>query len=231
MRVGARRSPAALLVGAVALGFAFASACAPQPELPDAPDGAGLDAGGPPRLELGEGVPFRRIEDGDTLVLSRGSQGGQHVCVNMRAFAMVGRGMAVRLWITRDSDGARVTDEFTTRLSFYPPDAGGAAVDYVELPDLSLQFVFGDGASLPDGVLDTDLTLHGAITDRDGRMASEDRRVRVAWGENACSAFRIEDGGVLDGDVLDGGVLDGGVLDGGGPALDASEPSDAPPIG
>lgn len=140
------------------------------------PSHGDLDAG-PPALELGTGeASFAPLEDGETLDLVRGCQGSQHVWVALRARGIERRGPVVDLSLTRDSDDWTVSQTFTVRVTF---DESSEA-PYVERHGLTLV------VPEPDLALGEDLTLHATVTDRNGVTISDERPVRIEWGEGGC---------------------------------------------
>jgi predicted small lipoprotein YifL len=167
----------ALVVLALAVSGAACGGPGPPVEPPDAarPEDA---AGARGVLRLGEGErEFRPIEDGDVLLLARGCQGSQHVWMTLRSERMDPRGMVVELSMRRLDDGALVSAMFRLRLSFTPDPSG----DYAQLTGLTLQ------VPMPDDAIGRDLVLRGRIEDRAGVEASDERRVRVAWGPEVCT--------------------------------------------
>ncbi len=159
---------------------ALALAACDRPPITVAGDGgAPPDAGPTGVLQLGEGEgEFRAIEDGDTLLIARGCQGSQHVWLTLRSSEMDPRGVIVDLDLTRARDGERVSAPLHVRLSFEPIDGQAA-----QLTGLTLQ--------IPDALraLREDLVLEGRAEDRDGRVAVDTRRVRVAWGSETCMSL------------------------------------------
>lgn len=151
------------------LAFALLAACDPVD--------VGPDANIAPSLEVGTGdVAFTSFEDGDTLELVRGAQGAQHVWVALRASGIDPRGTILNLALTRDRDGAVVSQTFHVRVSLTPVEGER----YAEVTGLTL--VVPD----PAQALLEDLTLRATVTEQEsagGRMATRERRVRVAWGE------------------------------------------------
>ncbi len=159
---------------ALAIALILASCATPIVDT----DGGPSDAG-PISLTLGTGEhAFTAITDGDTLLLARGCQGLQHVWISLRATGIAPRGVRVRLSFTRVSDGALVSAEFDTAITF-TPDASGT---YDELSGLMLVL------PTPAPALGQPLVLRGEITDRAGRSTSAVLNVTIAWGTEVCGA-------------------------------------------
>lgn len=141
------------------------------------PSDAGPSDAGPLALTLGTGEhAFTAVAPDETLHLAHGCQGLQHVWIALRATGIAPRGVHVHLWLSRVSDGNPVSAEFDTAITFIP-DASGA---YDDLTGLMLVIPTPDlGLAMP-------LTLHGEITDREGRMTAASIGVTLDWGTEIC---------------------------------------------
>ncbi|MFP2906151.1 hypothetical protein ACLESD_14020 [Pyxidicoccus sp. 3LFB2] len=99
-----RRVP--LLCGAwLALGVGLAG-CPGEPDGPER------------RFEVGTGRLFTPLEEGDTVELVSGVQGGQHVFVSMRAWELGNIRARVEMSMERASDGERVSSPYSVDLRF-----------------------------------------------------------------------------------------------------------------
>jgi hypothetical protein len=191
------------------------SAC---PETSDPPPDGGGDAG-MPRIEIGTGDigEYTTLMDGDETTLIRGSQGGQHVWVGLRAWDLNTRPALIELLLENDASGDSVSIPFQVRLTFQdelPPDA-----DYSQISGLAL--VVPD----PEDVLRQPVTIRARVSEnRTGGLMAESSvsGLFIDWDPNNPPGFRPgDDGGVPDGGTFgDGGSPDGGVGDGAVP-LDA----------
>jgi len=146
--------------------------CAVAPSIDAGPSDAG-----PISLTLGTGAhDFTPIAESQTLLLARGCQGLQHVWIALRATGIAPRGVHVTLSLSRASDGAAVSAEFDTAITF-SPDPGGA---FDQLTGLMLVVPTpADGLGVP-------LILRGQIIDREGRTTSAMLDVTLDWGTEVC---------------------------------------------
>jgi len=179
-------------------------------------DDAMPDAGpGGARIEIGTGDIGDYEEFTGQALLVRGSQGGQHVWVGLRAWDLDTRPALIQLILERDSDGEVVSIPFQVRLTFQddvPMDA-----DYTQISGLAL--VVPDA----DDVLGEEITVRARVSENrtGGTMAESAVMALVAdWDPDNPPGFRPgEDGGVPDGGGFDDGGADAG--DAGGDAGDA----------
>lgn len=161
--------------------FSLLAACDPKP--PDDPDGSvrgDADAritSGDPRAEVGTGRDtFVAFADGETLDLVAGGQGAQHIWTSVRAWGLDPRGTILDLTVTRDRDGMRLTQTFHVRVSLEPIEG----TDYAQVQGLTLI------VPEPDQAIGEDLTMRLSVTDMTGRMATDERPIRVEWCETEC---------------------------------------------
>ena len=179
---------------------------------PDDPpaDDAGTDA----EVAIGTGgiglyVP---LEDGDTALMARGCQGGQHVWIGVRARGLDTEPALVSVSGIRARDGAMISIPVTVRLRFVQD----VDEDWDEITGIQLIVPIAEQA------IDEEIDIHVRVAEdaRGGRTVTAQRRVTVVWGDEVCGGA-LGDGGVpRDGD---GGVIDadGGVIDADGGAIDA----------
>jgi hypothetical protein len=104
--VADRATRAAVWGGLLALSLGMTGCPAPEPE------------GEPVRFEVGTGRRFTGLEEGATLELVRGSQGGQHVFVSMRAWNLTDINARVEMSLERTSDGRQVSSNYAVDLRF-----------------------------------------------------------------------------------------------------------------
>jgi hypothetical protein len=97
---------AAVCGGLLAMSLGLTGCPGPEPEAP------------PVRFEVGTGRRFTAIEDGATLELVRGSQGGQHVFVSLRAWNLTDTTARVEMSLERTSDGRKVSSDYAVNLRF-----------------------------------------------------------------------------------------------------------------
>jgi hypothetical protein len=169
---------------------------------------AGGDGGGA-RIEIGTGDigDYTALAPGDTTLLVRGSQGGQHIWVGLRAWDLDTRPALIQL-LLEDADGELLSNPFQVRLTFQ--DEVPAGESYAQISGLAL--VVLDAAE----VLGQSVTIRARVSEnRTGGTMAESvvRSVNVEWDPNNPPGFRPgDDGGIPDaalrGDV---GVADGGV--------------------
>ena len=123
-------------------------------------------------LELGTGSwRFEPLEDGETLELVRGAQGGWHVWLSVRVEGMAGEPPPLRFTM-QPSDESRGADSFEVALRFDPPREDGARqlVGYTG--------IVSDPACLVGELLRVEVEMPGP----DGAMLRSERDVRVAGG-------------------------------------------------
>jgi len=129
-----------------------------------------------PGLTLGAGEgAYRDFEDGETLGLITGCQGSQHVWVAMRAQGIDRRGTLIDVSIRRASDDVVVSQTFRVRISMQP--VPGSETLY-ELYGLTVQ------VPEPDEAIGEDLIL--SVTDQDDVEVTDERPIRIEWGEGGC---------------------------------------------
>lgn len=105
-RASSRLARSALCTGWLTVGLGLAGCPGDEPD-------------GPLRqLEVGTGLSFTPIEEGSTLELHSGGQGGQHVFVSLRVWELTNVRAKVELSLERVSDGERVSDPYAVNLRF-----------------------------------------------------------------------------------------------------------------
>ena len=166
------------ICGCVLVAFA---ACAgvediePISEVPASPTDAGVtvDAGATlptAHLELGVGAAaFSMIEDGGRVGLTRGPQGLQHVWVAARIRDMDPERVIVELSLSRQSDGALVSEGYRVRLPFQ------THTGYAERVGMQLVVLS------PDDIVDRYAILTGRAINSEGVRAEATTRVLVQW--------------------------------------------------
>jgi len=127
-------------------------------------------------LGVGEGA-YRDFEDHETLDLVTGCQGSQHVWVAMRAQGIDRRGTLIDVSIRRASDDVVVSQTFRVRISMQPVE--GSETEY-ELYGLTVQ------VPEPDEAIGEDLILTATVTDQDDIEITDERPIRIDWGEGGC---------------------------------------------
>lgn len=152
------------------LGSLLVLACDPARPPPS------VDAG-PARLEVGAGeAAFEAFDDGDLVPLVMGPQGGYHVPVSVRVAGLDPRGTILDLRLTRDRDGATVSQTFVVRVSLEALPTGLAEA-------WGLTLVVPE----PDQAVEEPLTLRVRVTERaesGGRTLELERRLVTAWPTN-----------------------------------------------
>ena len=119
-------------------------------------------------LELGTGATaFEPISDGDTVALSRGVQGLQHVWVSLRLREVDPELAITELTLTRVRDDAMVNEPFRARLAFE------LGTDGAEL--IGAQLVVPD----EDAALGEPLVLRARVEARDGGWAEAEARIDI----------------------------------------------------
>ncbi len=158
---------------------------------------------GMPRIEIGTGDigDYDVLVDGDTTYLVRGSQGGQHVWVGIRAWDINTRPALIQLLLENDATGETVSIPFQVRLTFQdevPPDA-----DFDQISGLAL--VVPD----PEDVVGQRVTIRARVSEnRTGGLMAEAavEDLFVEWDPDNPPGFRGEDGGLPDAGRDDGAV-------------------------
>ena len=146
------------------------------------------------QIEIGTGDigDYTTVMEGDTALLVRGSQGGQHVWVGLRAWNLDTAPALIRLLLERDEDGETVTIPFQVRLSFQDDVPAGSA--FTQISGLAL--------TVPDAddVLGRRVTLRARVSENrtGGTMADTFiSNLLVDWDPDNPPGFRPgEDGGV-----------------------------------
>jgi hypothetical protein len=143
---------------------------------------AGCPEGGPTepdpslRLELGTGQQFTPLADGETLLLQRGCQGGQHIFVSLRAWGLPPDPVMLDLSLTRPEDGQRVAPPFRVRFLF--AQATGDAPDEVT----GLVFLL----TQPDQAVGRTVRLTASVETDAGQSAEDSHTGPLQWGPSAC---------------------------------------------
>ena len=120
----------------------------------------------PPRADVGTGeTEFIPLEDGDTVVVINGSQGGQHILGSLRTWNTDGV-VAVRYTLTLLFDGSLISDQ-TYRLQMF--EEGPCQWVYPGMLGY-LGFVYGDG----QGILKRDVLMRMEVEDVNGLLASDE---------------------------------------------------------
>jgi len=121
-------------------------------------------------LELGVGdLAFSGVTPDQSVGLTRGPQGLQHLWVAVRIRSMSPERAIVSLSLTRDLDGQVVSSPFRVRLPFSEHDG------YAER--VGLQLVIPD----PNVVLGQYATLRGEVVNREAVKAESSAHVVVFW--------------------------------------------------
>ena len=160
---------------ASACGLTLLCACGGAPEATDAgPPPPAVDAGEMVAhegvLELGTGsLEFEPVSDGDTIGLSRGNQGLQHVYVSLRLREVDPELAITEISLTRVVDGEPVNEPFRARHPFELRDA------WAEL--IGLRLVTPD----EEAAFGEPLDLFARVEGRDGSWAEAGARVHVVW--------------------------------------------------
>lgn len=114
---------------------------------------------GAPTLELGSGESrFVAVSPGDEVELVRGSQGGYHVWLSLRAHGLAGERMQMLLEV-EPADGSMATQESHVRVFL---DEGADVSEYVGWPAL---------IQTPECFVGRDVRVRAALTDDAGRTA------------------------------------------------------------
>jgi len=145
---------------------------------------AGCPEGGPTdpdpslRLEVGTGQQqqFIPLADGETLLLQRGCQGGQHIFVSLRAWGLPPNPVMLDLSLTRAEDGQGVAPPFRVRFLF--TQATGDA------PDEATGLVFQ--LTQPDQAVGRTVRLTASVETDAGQTAEDSHTGPLQWGPSAC---------------------------------------------
>ncbi len=120
----------------------------------------------PPQADVGTGeTEFVPLEDGDTVVVINGSQGGQHILGSLRTWNTDGV-VAVRYTLTLLFDGSLISDQ-TYRLQMF--EEGPCQWVYPGMLGY-LGFVYGDG----QGILKREVLMRMEVEDVNGLQASDE---------------------------------------------------------
>ena len=196
--------------------FVVGTGCGDDTPMPD---------GGGPHIEIGTGPigEYTTVSDGDTALLVRGSQGGQHVWVGLRAWGLVTSPALIQLRLEGETDGEMLSIPFQVRLTFsdtLPPDAA-----YTQLSGLSLVVID------PDVAFSQPVTIRARVVEnRTGGLMAETEvtGLTVEWDPD--TPIPGGDGGLRDGGdaSLDGGGPEDGAVPDAGDGLDGSAPDASP---
>lgn len=139
-------------------------------------------AAGDASVALGTGQStFEAIDDGDTVIVINGPQGGQHILASVRTWNMTSVAM-VHLTIRRAHDSSMVSDQ-RYRLQFFPQE-GAAEGDCAWLyPGMYGYLGFVTGPDDDADFLWQDAWMSIEVTDDNGRSASDEVRVVPELGE------------------------------------------------
>jgi len=125
-------------------------------------------------LEIGTGFDaFVPIAEGDTVELTPGCQGAQHVWISLRTTELLPRRNTIELELVRESDSMVLSDDYRVRLSLTP------AGDHAEITGLTL--VVPD----PEPAVGEDVAVEGTVEDDRGVRAEDRRSFHLEWGEAA----------------------------------------------
>ncbi|RKG88399.1 hypothetical protein D7V97_42775 [Corallococcus sp. CA053C] len=121
---------------------------------------------------MGTGGMFTALQDGDTVELNSGFQGGQHVFVSLRAWELTTLSSRVELSLERTSDGNRVSVPYEVDLRFSPsPQPGEPAM----LEGLLLQVTDASKA------VGQEVRLNASFESNTGEHGSDSRTVIIQW--------------------------------------------------
>ncbi|RKH57125.1 hypothetical protein D7V93_18905 [Corallococcus llansteffanensis] len=123
-------------------------------------------------MEVGTGGAFTALQDGDTVELFSGFQGGQHVFVSLRAWELTTLSSRVELSLERTSDGDRVSVPYEVNLRFSPSLQPG---EPALLEGLLLQ--------VPDAskAVGREVRLNAAFESDSGEHGADSRTVTLQW--------------------------------------------------
>jgi hypothetical protein len=152
-----------------------ACAVAPSDGLPD-----GCVAGDAPTLDVGAGASeYTALDDGDTVELVHGAQGGFHVVI-----ALDGQFLDV-------AEGSRVPGQITATIDGVETALTSPYLDFRCNPDTGTVQSFGtlliftpteaqlQGLTPPEFLDGKTAEIHAEVTDRDGRVVTADRTVVI----------------------------------------------------
>lgn len=140
------------------------------------PEGGPTDPDPSPRLEVGTGQQFTPLADGETVLLQRGCQGGQHIFVSLRAWGLPPDPVMVDLSLMRTEDGQRVSPPYRVRLLF--AQGTGEAPD--ELTSLVFQLIH------PDQAVGRTVRLMASVETDTGQIVEDSHTGPLQWGPSAC---------------------------------------------
>lgn len=131
------------------------------------------------------------LEDGDTALMARGCQGGQHVWIGIRARGLDTEPALVSISGIRVRDGAMISIPITVRLRFVQ----NVEDDWDEITGVQLIVPIAEQA------IDEEIDVFARVVEdvRGGRTVQAQRRVRVIWGDEVCGGA-LGDGGAATGD-------------------------------
>lgn len=161
-----------------ALAFlGIVGACAPAS---DAPADDGCLPGDAPTLDLGAGASaYEPLDDGDTVELIHGAQGGFHVVI-----ALDGEGLDV-------AEGSRAPAVLTGAIDGVPTASTSPYLDFRcnkltgSMQSFGTLLIFTpteaqlQGLSVPEYLDGRTVEIHAELTDRSGRVVSADRTVVI----------------------------------------------------
>lgn len=130
-----------------------------------------------PRVEVGTGRQFTALAEGALLELVRGSQGGQHVFVSLRAWGLSPLTAQVELSLVRVDDGRVVSAPHNLRLPFQP-GADPTAPATLE----GLLLVVPD----PELAVDREVRLVANVHAESGALATDARTATLRWCTTQC---------------------------------------------
>jgi hypothetical protein len=187
-------------------------------------DDSATDAGVVPdamgaELAIGTGgvTCYLPLDDGDTVYLARGCQGGQHLWLSLRARGLDLMAPLVMARAFRTSDETDVGPVAQVRLTFDPLPGE----DWFALNGLRIL------VPEPDDVDGEEIVVRVRLRENrsPGLTIERDKRLRVEWGPEDCGGPTLcELAGGLDGSV---GGLDAGALDRSDAARGADAAADA----
>lgn len=160
-----------------------------EPPVGQGPAGQG-DSGAPPgpcsagdaSVALGTGqTTFESIDDGDSVVVINGPQGGQHILASVRTWNMTSVAM-VHLTVRRAQDDSVVSDQLY-RLQFFPQEDAGEGDCAWLYPGMYGYLGFVTGPDDDADFLWREALMSIEVTDNNGRSASDEVRVVPELGE------------------------------------------------
>jgi hypothetical protein len=182
-------------------------------------DDAGTAGGAEVAVGTGGIGLYVPLVDGDTALMARGCQGGQHVWIGVRARGLDTEPALVSLSGIRVRDGAMISIPVTVRLRFVQNVEDG----WDEITGIQLIVPIAEQA------IDEEIDIFARVAEdtRGGQTIQAQRRVTVIWGDEVCGGA-LGDGGAPEGadggiamgpdagtatDAGDTGATDGGTLD------------------